>query len=98
MQNHTVPITILFYTVVFEHYNVRFYKKNPISYYRVDIQKLAKEAKGFNHASCQCSYPAVEVDQFSFLDCTYLSHIHLAVAQNTDHVFVLATYGGIAAL
>jgi hypothetical protein len=73
-------------------------EENPISYYRVNIEQLAKETKGFNHASCQCSFPAVEVDQFSFLDYTHLSHVHLAVAQNSDHVFVLATYGGVVAL
>jgi hypothetical protein len=72
-------------------------RENSISYYRVNIEKLAKKTQGFNHASCQCLFPSVKVDQFSFLDYTYLSHIHLAVAQNTDHVFVLATYGGIAA-
>jgi len=70
---------------------------NPISYYRVNIEKLAEKTQGFNHASCLCLYAAVEVDEFSFLDYTYLSHIQLAVVQNTDHVFVLATYGGIAA-
>ena len=73
-------------------------RDNPIAYYRVNIEKLAKQTKGFNHASCNCSYPSMKVDQFSFLDYTYLSHVHLTVAQNTDHVFVLATYGGIAAL
>ncbi|CAF0940516.1 unnamed protein product [Adineta steineri] len=72
-------------------------QENPISFYRVNIEKLATETKGFNHASCQCAYPSVKVDQFSFLDYTHLSHVHLAVAQNGDHVFVLATYGGIAA-
>ena len=73
-------------------------QENPISYYRVNIEKLAQEITGFNHASCNCVYPSVKVDQFSFLDYTYLSHVHLTVAQNTNHVFVLATYGGIAAL
>jgi hypothetical protein len=73
-------------------------QENPISYYRINVENLAKETKGFNHASCHCGYPALEINQFSFLDYTYLSHVHLAVGQNTDHVFVLATYGGIAAL
>ncbi|CAF2855001.1 unnamed protein product [Rotaria sp. Silwood2] len=73
-------------------------RKHPISYHRVNIEKLAKEIGGFNHASCNCVYPTVKVDQFSFLDYTYLSHVHLTVAEDTDHVFVLATYGGIAAL
>jgi hypothetical protein len=72
-------------------------EKSPISFYRVNIEHLAKKTKGFNHASCQCAYPYVEIDQFSFLDYTQLSHVHLAVGQNSDHVFVLATYGGIAA-
>ncbi|CAF0906569.1 unnamed protein product [Rotaria sordida] len=71
---------------------------NPITYYRVNIEKLAEITKGFNHASCQCSYPEVKIDQFSFLDYTYLSHVHLAVGQNKNYVFVLATYGGVAAL
>ncbi|CAF4223160.1 unnamed protein product [Rotaria sp. Silwood2] len=71
---------------------------NPITCYRVNIEKLAKETKGFNHASCQCSYPEVKIDQFSFLDYTYLSHVHLAVGQNKNDVFVLVTYGGVAAL
>jgi hypothetical protein len=73
-------------------------QENPISYYHVNIEKLAKETEGFNHASCNCTLPAVKFDQFSFLDYTYLSHVHLAVVQDTNHVFVLATYGGIAAL
>jgi hypothetical protein len=69
----------------------------PISYYRVNIEKLAEKTEGFSHASCNCQYPAVKVDQFSFLDYTYLSHVQLAVVENTDHVFVLSTYDGIAA-
>ncbi|CAF2131296.1 unnamed protein product [Rotaria magnacalcarata] len=73
-------------------------RENPILYYRINIEKLAKETKGFNHASCQCGYPAVEIDQFLFLDYTYLSHVHLTAGQNTDHAFVLIMYGGIAAL
>jgi hypothetical protein len=72
--------------------------KTSISYYRVNIERLAKETKGFSHASFQSAYPAVNIDQFSFLDYTHLSHVHLAVAQNNDRVFVLATYGGIVAL
>lgn len=72
-------------------------KSNSILYYRVNIEKLAEKSQGFNHASCYCEYPAVEVDQFSFLDYTYLSHVQLAVVQNTDHVLVLTTYDGIAA-
>ncbi|CAF4327189.1 unnamed protein product, partial [Rotaria sp. Silwood2] len=73
-------------------------QENPILFYRVAIKKLVETTKGFNHASYQCSYPAIEIDQFSFLDYTYLSHVHLAISQNNDHVFVLATYGGVAAL
>ncbi|CAF1104111.1 unnamed protein product [Rotaria sp. Silwood1] len=71
---------------------------NPISFCRVNIEKLAEEIKGFNHASCQCSYPAIKDNQFSFLDYTYLSHVDLAIVKNNDHVFVLAVYGGVAAL
>jgi hypothetical protein len=71
---------------------------NPMSFYRVNIEKLAKETEGFNHTSCNCMYPALKVDQFSFLDYTYLSHVHLTVAQNIDQLFILATYRGIAAL
>ncbi|CAF1314138.1 unnamed protein product [Rotaria sp. Silwood1] len=73
-------------------------RENPITWYRVNIEKLAQATQGFNHASCQCSYPEVKIDQFSFLDYTYLSHVHLAVGRNKNHVFVLATYGGVAAL
>ena len=73
-------------------------KKAAISYYRVNIQKLAEQTNGFNHASCQCLYPAVNVDQFSFLDYIYLSHVHLAIAEEIDSVSVLATYGGVTAL
>ncbi|CAF0903761.1 unnamed protein product [Adineta ricciae] len=72
--------------------------KTPISYYRVNINKLAEVTRGFNHASCQCSFPSVTVDEFAFLDYTYLSHVHLSVAVDSNHVFVLTTYGGIAAL
>jgi hypothetical protein len=72
-------------------------KNNPISYYHVNIEKLAEKTKGFNHASRQYEYPVVEIDRFSFLAYTYLSHVHLAIVQNTDHVFLLATYDGIAA-
>lgn len=68
-----------------------------MSYYRVNIEKLAEKSQGFNHASCYCEFPAIEVDQFSFLDYTYLSHVYLAVFQHEDHVFVLTTYDGIAA-
>lgn len=35
---------------------------------------------------------------FHFFDYTYLSHVHLTIAENNGDVFVLATYGGIAAL
>ncbi|CAF3737144.1 unnamed protein product [Rotaria sp. Silwood1] len=72
-------------------------KDSPISFYRVNIEQLAKKTKGFNHASCQCNYPHVKVDQFSFLDYTQLSYVNLAVTKRSDDVFVLATYGGIAA-
>jgi hypothetical protein len=72
--------------------------ENPILFYRVNIEKLARATKGFNHASCQCSFPRVGIDQFSFLDYTYVSHVHLAIGQDQDTVFVLATYGGVAAL
>ena len=74
---------------------------NRTRYYRVNVEKLAKETGGFNHASCQSFYPDMIVDHFSFLDYTYLSHVDLTVAQSTgniDHVNVEATYGGIAAL
>ncbi|UJR16978.1 hypothetical protein I4U23_003876 [Adineta vaga] len=73
-------------------------QENPVSFYRVNIEKLAEVTQGFNHAGCQCQYPTVKVNQFSFLDYTYLSHVHLSVAQNNEHVYVLATYGGIAVL
>ncbi|UJR12472.1 hypothetical protein I4U23_016647 [Adineta vaga] len=73
-------------------------EENPISFYRVNIEQLAKETKGFNHAAFQSSYPAVNIDHFSFLDYTHLSHVHLAVAQNNNSVFVLTTYGGIVAI
>ncbi|CAF3694610.1 unnamed protein product [Rotaria sp. Silwood1] len=72
-------------------------KDSQISFYRVNIEQLAKKTKGFNHASCQCNYPHVKVDQFSFLDYTQLSYVNLAVTKRSDDVFVLATYGGIAA-
>ena len=49
----------------------------PIEYYRVSIEQLAKETKGFNHVSHQTSYPAVNTDHFSFLDYTHLSHVPL---------------------
>ncbi|UJR22021.1 hypothetical protein I4U23_025088 [Adineta vaga] len=71
---------------------------NPISFYRTNIEKLATKTRGFNHASCQCSYPSVKVNQFSFLDYTHLSHVYLTVTRNDNDVFVLATYDGIAAL
>lgn len=70
---------------------------SPITYRRVNIEKLAEKTKGFNHASCQCSFPDIKINQFSFLDYTYLSHVDLAIARNDDHVLVLAVYGGIAA-
>ncbi|CAF2796191.1 unnamed protein product [Rotaria sp. Silwood2] len=73
-------------------------QENPILFYRVNIEKLAKITKGFHHASCHCLYGDADFDQFSFLDYTYLSHVHLAISQNNDHVFVLAVYGGVAAL
>ncbi|CAF1458642.1 unnamed protein product [Adineta steineri] len=61
-------------------------QENPISFYRVNIEKLAVETKGFNHALCQCQYPSVKVDQFSFLDYTHLSHVHLR-GVGTNNVF-----------
>jgi hypothetical protein len=75
-------------------------EENSILSYRVNIEQLARQTKGFNHASCECAAPrtaTMDVDQFSFLDYSELSHVYLAVAQNSDHVFVLATYGGIVA-
>lgn len=72
--------------------------EHPIEHYRVNIEQLAKETKGFNHASFQSSYPAGNIDQFSFLDYTHLSHVSLAITENSDKVFVLAMYGGIVAL
>ncbi|UJR16991.1 hypothetical protein I4U23_003889 [Adineta vaga] len=71
---------------------------NPICYYRVNIEKLAEVTQGFNHASCQCNYPSVKVNEFSFLDYTCLFNVHLTVVQKSDSVFVLATYVGVAAL
>ena len=65
--------------------------------YRVNIEKLAQVTKGFNHASCWCGLGTAEVDQFSFLDYTYLSSVNLAVIQDGEGVFVLAKYDGIAA-
>ncbi|CAF2136527.1 unnamed protein product [Rotaria magnacalcarata] len=57
-------------------------KDNPILFYRVNVEKLTEAKK----------------DQFSFLDYTYLSHVHLAIGHNSDHAFVLAAYDGVAAL
>lgn len=73
-------------------------RENPISYYRVNIEKLAKVTQGFQHAGCACHWDSAKVNQFSFLDYTYLKHVHLAIAQHVNGVFVFATYGGIAAL
>ncbi|CAF1110644.1 unnamed protein product [Rotaria sp. Silwood1] len=71
----------------------------PILFYRVNIEKLAKTTSSFNHASCQCYLPEkAKIDEFSFLDYTYLSDVHLAIGQNNDHIFVLSTYCGVAAL
>ena len=73
-------------------------RESPILFYRVNIEKLAKVTKGFNHAGGECYHPRIHLDQFSFLDYTYLSYVHLAISQSGDHVFVLTTYGGVAAL
>ncbi|CAF3630384.1 unnamed protein product [Rotaria sp. Silwood1] len=48
---------------------------NPISFCRVNIEKLTEEIKGFNHASCQCSYPAIKVNQFSFPLAIHICHM-----------------------
>ncbi|CAF1135810.1 unnamed protein product [Adineta steineri] len=76
-------------------------QKNYASNYRVNIEKLAKEIRGFNHASMSWLSSAelpTKVDQFSFLHYTYLSHVCLEVTRNDDCVIVLATYGGAVAL
>ena len=69
-----------------------------ISHYRVNIEKLAKQAQGFNHASCQVLCPEIKLDAFSIFDYTYLTHVNLTVIEEIDHISVLAIYGGVAAL
>ena len=71
--------------------------QDPITFYRVNIEKLAEQSGGFSHASCQCDIPSVKTNQFTFLQYTYLSHVDLAVVQNEDHAFVVAMYDGIVA-
>ena len=66
--------------------------------YRVNIEEVATKTQGFNHASCNCSTPALATDQFSFLDYTYLTHVDLSVVHHDEHVSVLAVYGGVSAL
>ena len=95
---HGVKPTSLLYDCV-RQLQKSISQDNPILFYRVNIENLAKAKQGFNHASCQCYLPSeIQIDQFSFLDYTYLSHVHLAIGHNSDHAFVLATYGGVAAL
>eukprot|EP00475_Leptophrys_vorax_P032323 TRINITY_DN4975_c0_g1_i7.p1 TRINITY_DN4975_c0_g1~~TRINITY_DN4975_c0_g1_i7.p1 ORF type:complete len:491 (+),score=112.55 TRINITY_DN4975_c0_g1_i7:432-1904(+) len=52
--------------------------------YRVSIEELARDAGGFNHASCQCNLPA-ELEFFSFADYPLLSHVHVNI-QRRRHV------------
>jgi len=44
--------------------------------YVIDISPLHKQTSGFNHASCQCSYPSFIFEGFAFIQYDYLNHIH----------------------
>ena len=68
------------------------------SHFRVNIEKLAEQSQGFNHASCQLSCPEIKLEAFSLFDYTYLTHVNLTIFEQINHVLVLATYGGIAVL
>ncbi|CAF1553652.1 unnamed protein product [Adineta ricciae] len=70
---------------------------NSISFYRVNIEKLAEKTQGFNHASCQCVFPKIRVNQFAFLDYISLSHVYLSIVHNDNEAFVLAAYEDIVA-
>ena len=84
--------------VLFENERSSKIRRPSSSHYRVNIEKLAKMTKGFNHASCECFYPNTIMNEFSFLDYTYLKHVDLCVTEHNNSTYVLATYVGTVAL
>lgn len=73
-------------------------QNNSTVYYRVNVAKLAEKTKGFDHAGCRSYDPYFTIDQFSFLDYTYLSHVDLAITHEENYVSVESMYGGIVSL
>ena len=92
------PHTDILFEVLFENERSSKIRRPSSSHYRVNIEKLAKMTKGFNHASCECFYPNTIMNEFSFLDYTYLKHVDLCVTEHNNSTYVLATYVGTVAL
>ncbi|KAJ3105421.1 hypothetical protein HDU96_008584 [Phlyctochytrium bullatum] len=69
--------------------------------YRVDITVLTAgdSFESFNHASCQCAFPSLQLDMLECVKYTHLDHVHLRCCEDQEgNMFVMAIYGGIVAL
>ena len=70
-----------------------------MKHFNVCIAPLAKAFVPFNHASCQCTFPSVKVNEYVNLRTyPYLNHLHLITQDIDDKIYVWSVYGGIVAL
>ena len=70
-----------------------------MKHFTVRIDPLAKAFVPFNHASCNCVFPSVKVNEYVNLrNYPYLNHLHLITQEIDDRVYVWSVYGGIVAL
>eukprot|EP00494_Astrolonche_serrata_P020345 UN20566 len=67
------------------------------------MKKDDDTSMSFNHASCQCCFPPIDVDAFLLLAYEHLEYMHLTEILKRDKdgkefVDVGVEYGGIVAL
>ncbi|KAJ3128310.1 hypothetical protein HK098_004719 [Nowakowskiella sp. JEL0407] len=67
--------------------------------YRVDIVSLRESEKfsPFNHASCQCILPEVDVDIIGHLSYNHLDHVHVGCSIENGVAHMRIYFGGIVA-
>ena len=67
--------------------------------FNVNIEPVLSSGTGFNHASCQCGHPEIDVHDYCNLkDYPYLNHINLVAREKDGRMLVWTVYGGIVAL
>ena len=70
-----------------------------MEHFTVNIEPLAKYFVPFNHASCQCGFPDIKVNEYvNFKDYPYLNHAHLITQEIDGKMYVCSVYLGVVAL